>query len=71
MRDCRRDRRPRHFSHASGIRVSERQAIVDASTIERGINGLVESCARKHDELGFFADISERLRRLVPFDGAT
>jgi DNA-binding CsgD family transcriptional regulator len=44
---------------------------VNASTIERGINGLVESCARKHDELGLFADISERLRRLVPFDGAT
>jgi DNA-binding CsgD family transcriptional regulator len=42
----------------------------DAATIERGISGLVESCARGHDATGLFGDVSDRLRRLVPFDGA-
>jgi len=50
--------------------MSEGQATMDTATIERGISGLAESCGKKQDGLRLFVDVSERLRRLVPFDGA-
>ncbi|WP_051684278.1 helix-turn-helix transcriptional regulator [Blastococcus sp. URHD0036] len=43
---------------------------MDSATIERGIAGLEESCARGHDATGLFGEMSDRLQRLVPFDGA-
>jgi DNA-binding CsgD family transcriptional regulator len=37
---------------------------------ERGIAGLRETCALGQDEVRLFAEVSERLRKVVPFDGS-
>lgn len=43
---------------------------MDAAMTERQVKALVESCARAADDNSLLDDISERLRRIVPFDGA-
>lgn len=43
---------------------------MDAASTERQVNGLLESCARATDDNGLLDEVSERLRRIVPFDGA-
>jgi DNA-binding CsgD family transcriptional regulator len=43
---------------------------VDATTVERQVTALADSCARATTDEKLFEDVSERLRRLVPFDGA-
>jgi DNA-binding CsgD family transcriptional regulator len=40
------------------------------TTIGRGVADVREVCERSTDQLGLFADVSDRLRRIVPFDGA-
>jgi DNA-binding CsgD family transcriptional regulator len=40
------------------------------TTLERGITDAREACTRSTDQLDLFAQVSERLRKLVPFDGA-
>jgi DNA-binding CsgD family transcriptional regulator len=43
---------------------------MSTATVERAVAGLAESISRTDDEMRLFAEASERLQRLVPFDGA-
>jgi DNA-binding CsgD family transcriptional regulator len=43
---------------------------MDATTTERQVKALVESCSRATDDDSLLDDVSERLRRIVAFDGA-
>ena len=43
---------------------------MDAARSERQVAALVDTCARTDTESGLFELVSERLRRVVPFDGA-
>jgi DNA-binding CsgD family transcriptional regulator len=43
---------------------------MDAATMERQVDALVESCARADNDTDLFAEVSERLQRILPFDGA-
>jgi len=43
---------------------------MDATTTERHVRALGDACARSDSDETLFADVSERLRRIVPFDGS-
>ncbi|HKC27524.1 MAG TPA: helix-turn-helix transcriptional regulator [Jatrophihabitans sp.] len=43
---------------------------MDATAVGRHVNALVEACTQADDDSGLLADVSERLQRIVPFDGA-
>jgi DNA-binding CsgD family transcriptional regulator len=43
---------------------------MDAVAIERQTTALAEACGKAEDDEHLFAEVSDRLRRLVPFDGS-
>jgi DNA-binding CsgD family transcriptional regulator len=43
---------------------------MDATTIERQVSALAESCAKAETDEVLLDEVSERLRKLVPYDGA-
>jgi DNA-binding CsgD family transcriptional regulator len=43
---------------------------MDAAAAGRHVTALVEACTQADDDSGLLAEVSDRLRRIVPFDGA-